>query len=134
MSKRIYIICPVRKVTEEQKIEIEKHVDRLEKQGHIVHYPPVDVDQSQRSIDICTEHAKAMLVADEVHIALDNTSRGSIWDAGMAYVLHILALARTGKGLVFKMVPGFVIEPTEHKSYENVLLELCSGVVPGRLP
>ena len=52
-------------------------------------------------------------MAKEVHIAWTEKSRGSVWDTGMAYALR--------KKIV--LVPGFIPQPTEHKSYENVLLE-----------
>lgn len=54
-----------------------------------------------------------MLECDEVHIAWRSKSRRSVWDAGMAWVLK--------KKIV--LVPGFYLEPAEHKCFENVLLE-----------
>ena len=87
--KRIYVICPVRHITEEQKIEIDNYVKKIEKQGYKVHYPPRDVIQEDATgWNICEAHRNAILKCDEVHIFWDTTSIGSHFDLGMAFVLR----------------------------------------------
>lgn len=89
---KIYIICPVRKATDEQLEIVKKHVALLEFQGHEVHYPPRDVNQDQSGFQICTEHALVMKAiaqeSGEVHLFLFDKSTGSYFDAGMAFMAH----------------------------------------------
>jgi len=84
---KIYIICPVRNVTEEQVQEIANYVASLELDGHQVHYPPRDVEQNDPTgWGIVTTHAMAMRNADRVDVFWDNTSKGSHADLGMAII------------------------------------------------
>ena len=117
---KIYLVCPVRNCSEEVKEQLDEYVNRLEKDGHHVHYPPRDVEQNQSGTGICEAHADAMYDCDEVHFWWDPDSKGSHFDFGRAYMLH------THKGL--KFVVANDIEETPHKSYGNVLLEL-SGLL-----
>jgi len=81
----IYIICPVRNVTKEQKEEMDEYVFGLEREGHTVHYPPRDVNQDDETgINIIRSHLKAMKEAERVDIFWDKTSTGSHQDLGMA--------------------------------------------------
>lgn len=81
----IYIIMPVRNITDEQKEEIEDYVAMLEKEGHKVHYPPRDVNQDDETgINIVMGHKQAMVHCDRVDIFWDKTSSGSHQDLGMA--------------------------------------------------
>ncbi len=85
----IYIICPVRNVTEEQKKEIEEYVAKLEAEGYKVHYPPRDVNQNSESgIGIIMGHKEAMEKVDRVDIFWDKTSSGSHFDLGMAIMAN----------------------------------------------
>ena len=85
-NKRVYIICPVRNITQEQQKEIDEYVKKLEKEGISVHYPPRDVDQSDPlGFDICSAHREALEESDEVHIFWDVNSKGSHFDLGMAF-------------------------------------------------
>lgn len=87
-SMKIYIICPVRNVTEEQIQEVADYVASLELDGHQVHYPPRDyVDPNDPTgFGIVTCHAIAMRNADRVDVFWDNTSKGSHADLGMAII------------------------------------------------
>jgi len=125
MQLKIYLIHPVKDITEEEKEALDKYVEDLElNKGYEVHYPIRDVNQDQRGVCICEEHLEAMIDCDEVHLAWTEKSRGSIWDLGMAYGLE--------KPL--KIVPGFYPQSKEHKAYENVLLEWAEEVEPNILP
>ena len=84
---KIYIVCPVRNVTEEQKKELDTYVEQLEKEGHHVYYPPRDVNQNDETgWNICQAHKKAMIDADRVDVFWDKTSTGSHFDIGMAFM------------------------------------------------
>ncbi len=80
----IYLICPVRNAT----FDSSEIVKALEADGHKVHFPPRDVDQTDTTgFFICDSHLKAMMEADEVHIVWDQESKGSHFDLGMAFAL-----------------------------------------------
>jgi nucleoside 2-deoxyribosyltransferase len=88
VGKKIYLVCPVRNCTPDQKIEMDEYVRLCESFGHQVHYPPRDVDQTDPTgITICTEHGKFMETCDEVHLFWDVNSKGSHFDLGMAWAL-----------------------------------------------
>jgi len=84
---KIYIICPVRHASEDITQLINDYVNKLEEDGHDVHFPPRDVEQNDPTggYVICTKHRKAMSQSDEVHIFWDRTSTGSHFDVGMAF-------------------------------------------------
>ena len=110
----IYIICPVRKVTPEQKKSMDSYVDNLEAIGFTVHYPPRDADQSDPSgMNICLTHAEAMKKCSCVHIFWDKSSTGSHFDLGMAFALD---------------KPVYLVElftpDGEGKSYAKVIREM----------
>ena len=86
---KIFIICPIRNATEEQKTTLEKHISSLESKGHLVYYPARDTDQTDPiGFAICDENFKGMRDADEVHIFWDEKSSGSLFDLGMAFALR----------------------------------------------
>jgi len=85
---KIYLISPVREVSEETDIFVDAYVAKLEELGHEVHYPKRDVEQNDKhGISICFKHARAMIECDCVHIIWDKTSFGSHFDLGMAFIL-----------------------------------------------
>lgn len=111
---KIYLICPVRGCDEYTSKALDTYVTQLESEGHEVHYPPRDVDQTDDGIglEICETHLASMKESDEVHVWWEISSKGSHFDFGMAYALDI---------------PITVInsyETTEYKSYGNVLKAL----------
>ncbi len=82
----IYVACPVR-------LGISRHattyVDKLEKQGHTVFYPPRDVDQHDESgLNICKTERLAIQNCDEVHTFYDARSQGIHFDLGIAFALY----------------------------------------------
>ena len=118
-SVRIFIVCPVRKVDERTNDSIHQHVLELEGKGHHVHWPFRDTDQSDtHGIAICTANREAIFAADEVHIWFDSTSQGSLFDIGMAFAF----LRVIEKKVV--LINKDSIKPTDHKSFNNVLLKL----------
>ena len=109
---KIFIICPVRIITEEQKEEIEEYVEKLESEGHEVHNPPRDVDQSDPvGYDICSAHRKAMMESDRVDIFWDSESTGSHFDLGQAFAL----------GVPWKLVKTYQKDPPE-KSFLKMIV------------
>ncbi|OGZ08072.1 MAG: hypothetical protein A2942_01760 [Candidatus Lloydbacteria bacterium RIFCSPLOWO2_01_FULL_50_20] len=93
---RIFLICPVRKASDEMNTHIETYVRELEASGHTVHWPKRDTrqDGDPVGIRICTDNREEMFAADEVHIWFDHESRGSCFDIGMAYVFEHLRPGR----------------------------------------
>jgi len=84
---KIFLICPVRNATDEQKSHMMGYIDGLESQGHSVHYPARDTKQEDETggWNICTQNKNAILWADEVHIFWDDKSTGSLFDLGVAF-------------------------------------------------
>jgi hypothetical protein len=106
----IYIICPVRKISEEQKIEIAEYIEALINQGKEVH-SYLNVEQEDTTgFNIVMSHKEAMQKCNEVHIFWDSSSTGSHVDLGMA-----LALDKK-----IKLIKSYR-EDTEGKSYFKVI-------------
>lgn len=108
--KSIFLICPVRNATREQKEAIQDYIARLEQSGDKVHYPARDTDQSGDGVNICKTNRRAIEQSDEVHIFYDPDSAGSLFDIGIAFALRK------------KLVIANVVDRTEGKSFSNVLL------------
>jgi nucleoside 2-deoxyribosyltransferase len=108
----IYIICPVRSASEEQTAEAQRYVEKLEKEGNTVFFPPRDVDQDHPdgARHIVEAELAAIASAHEVHIFWDKTSTGSHFDLGAALALN----------KPIKLIRSFVPDGTE-KSYEKVI-------------
>lgn len=106
---RIFIICPVRNASAEQKDKITSYMDNQIANGHSVYYPAIHTDQSGDGVNICKQNKSAIVEADEVHVFYDPNSAGTLFDLGMAYALNKpLVLINT-------------VELTEHKSFNNVI-------------
>lgn len=104
-----FLICPVRGHEME---ETEKIVERLEREGWRVHWPPRDTEQvDDTGYRICQDNKRAILAADAVHIVWDGKSQGCLFDLGMAFAL--------GK----KVIPIHLPEPTEGKSFQNMVMK-----------
>jgi len=111
---KIYLICSVRDANEESKEKAESYVAHLEGQGHTVHYPPRDVDQTcDTGISIVDAHRAAMAASDEVHLIWDVESKGSHFDLGMAVAFN--------KKIVLK---DWAYVDIKGKSYLKVIKEL----------
>jgi len=129
--KSVYITCPVRRATAAQKKSIESYVARMESEGHRVYYPARDTDQIDTvGIKIATNNKEAIKRADEIHAYWVQSSTGSLFDAGMAF------MARKPSRLIN---PEEVVQ-TEKDSYENVVLFLhqefprVDPIVPLHIP
>ena len=114
------MICPVRGVSDEEKIFLDRYVKDLESKGYQVHYPPRDVNQNDSDgINIMLSHREAMKKSDEAHIYWNGKSQGSYVDFGMFFIMKYFNRR-------LKLVLANKIERTPHKSFENVLLDLES--------
>jgi len=111
---KIFIVCPVRSVTPEEKEFLERHVEELEELGHQVHYPPRDTNQADSNgINICRQNRKGIYQADIIHIFYNPTSTGSHFDLGMIFAY------RKPIRLINDVLPT-----DGRKSFNNVLLTL----------
>jgi nucleoside 2-deoxyribosyltransferase len=87
--KKIYLIMPVREAQSAAAAAALDYLQKLEAQGHDVHFPPRDAPQDDPTGQrICEVHRAAMEAADEVHVLWDVNSKGSHFDLGMAYALR----------------------------------------------
>lgn len=111
---RIYIICPVRKITDEWKEGLLSYTHSLERQGHKVHLPFRDTEQNdKRGFNICQDHAMKMFDADRVDVAYDGKSEGWLFDLGMAFILN----------KPIQPITGYFPNLTKGKSYGNMVWE-----------
>ncbi len=85
---KIFVICTVRKATEEYIEKLESYVAELEEQDHNVHLPHRDTNQNARGFDICKQNCKAITEADEIHIFYNPDSQGTHFDMGVAFALN----------------------------------------------
>jgi len=121
LEKRVFLICPVRGVTQAEQIELADYVRTLEDNGCRVHYPPRDTNQDDPVGDrICRQNRAAILAADEVHVYWVNgettRSTGSYFDFGMALMAEKpLYLAN----------PDDVLLTSGRKGFNNVLRRLA---------
>lgn len=95
LEKRVFIICPVRDATKEEKEFLESYVLNLRLEGDKVHYPPENTEQNYMfGYRICSQNRSAIERADEVHIYFNPNSAGSFFDIGMTFMaekpLHII--------------------------------------------
>lgn len=121
MKKRIFVICPVRNADGETNRKIEEYVLKQEDFGHEVYWPKRDTDQIDSiGLRICTDNARAIARADEIHIWYDAGIQGSLFDVGMTFMAS--QIVGPTKRIVL-INPGSV-RPTEGKSFANVLIAL----------
>ena len=108
---RIYIICPVRKATDDEVKLLREYMSTLEEQGHEVFLPndhaPQEDPVGEKIVKMELEEIKK---ADEVHIFWHVESYGSHFDLGAALAL----------GKPIKMIHEFV-KDGEAKSYSKVI-------------
>ncbi len=113
--KNVFLICPVRHATEEERSGISKYIKTLESEGYKIYYPARDTDQTDSiGINIITTNLGAILASDEVHLFYSETSQASLIDFGFAY----------GNKKPIYIVNKNRIKPSIGKSYQNVLLHL----------
>ena len=89
-QNKIFLICPVRNATEEQKNWIENFVAKKFDDGYTVHAPHLHTRQTDLfgGYAICKQNAEAVASSQEVDIYYSQSSTGSVFDLGVAYALH----------------------------------------------
>ena len=90
IENKIFLICPVRNATIEQRKEIEDYVHNKENEGYIIHAPHLDTIQKDilGGYSICLQNANAVATSSRIDIYYDQKSTGSIFDLGVAYYLN----------------------------------------------
>jgi len=112
---RIFVICPVREITDKEHRDIEHYVAQLEASGATVHWPERDTNQNDAcGLAICEQNRKAIVDAEEIHIWWKPSSKGSLFDCGIAF----------GLGKRIRLANPHQVQQTPEKSFENVLREL----------
>lgn len=124
---RIFLICPVRGVSEEKEGPILEYVTSLRTQGKIVYYPKEDTIQvdPEGGIRILWDNTWANLEADEVHVWWDESSKGSLYDIGVT-----MAAAAMGQIRKVVLANPEAVQSTEGKSFQNALLALARDPKP----
>lgn len=90
MPKKIFLISPVRQITDKIKEDVRNYVVSLEKEGHNVHWPIRDTDQNDPiGVRICDDNLQKIFEADEIQVYYVN-STGINFDLGAAYMLKLL--------------------------------------------
>lgn len=90
-KRKVYIICPIRKATKKMKERLREYKQELLNDGYDVFLPFEDnpyEGNDPTGADIVTTNLQAIRDADEVHVAWDYTSEGSIFDLGAAMALQ----------------------------------------------
>jgi nucleoside 2-deoxyribosyltransferase len=105
--KKAYLICPVRKLTEEEKNIINNAILEIRKEYNL--YIPYEQKQDCSEIEICERYKKAVNEAEMIFVWWNPLSEGSVFDFGMSYAM----------GKPIKVIN--TIKRTEHKSYSNFL-------------
>ncbi len=89
-DNKIFLICPVRNATKEQLHNMENYIYAVKNAGYQIHAPHRDTVQQDifGGYAICRQNAYAIATSKEVHIYYDKTSKGSMFDLGVAYYLN----------------------------------------------
>jgi len=110
---KIFIVCPVRKISDLLKSTIEAKILELENAGYLVYYPARDTEQNDPTgYSICATNREAIRDADEILIAWDGSSEGVLFDIGMAFMM----------GKAIKIIEPFPPK-TEGKSFASMIRE-----------
>lgn len=89
LNNKIFLISPVRNITETQAKEIENYSQSKIFEGFQIHVPQVNTFQKDKfgGYSICFQNASAIGESSEIHMYYDQTSKGSMFDLGVAYYL-----------------------------------------------
>jgi len=124
---KIYMICSVRKATEEEKKKILAYAKSLKDKGHEVRCPISDTNQvDELGLRIVEEHEDDIIWAEEIHIIWNPASEGSLWDVAQARMARRFM---PRKKIV--VVNASEVQITDTKSYTNVILSTHVGLNPG---
>lgn len=109
---KIFVICPVRNVSDEFREKLVCEIAALQK-DYDVYYPARDTNQDDNTgYRICQDNMRAMKKAKIVFVAWDGNSTGSLFDLGMAF-----AMKKKIRVLSDDLFP----EKSEGKSFQNMV-------------
>lgn len=111
---KIYLICPVRKISEPFKENVLNYVKFLQSQNHEVYCPLLNTEQEAGELAICQKNLNNMRRADIVYFTWDGKSESCIFDLGMAFAL--------GREVV--AVVGMIPRASSHESFQNLVYAL----------
>ena len=102
-QNKVFLICPVRNATEEQRRWIENFVVEMYNNGYVVHAPHLHTRQTDMfgGYAICRQNAEAVATSKEIDIYYSQSSTGSVFDLGVAYALHKPLLMLNRQDIVF---------------------------------
>ena len=89
LENKIFMICPVRGITEEESLLLQDYIQGLESIGTKVHYPPRDTNQDDPiGLKICSQNRAAIKNAFGVNLYYNSASTGTVFDIGMAVMAN----------------------------------------------
>lgn len=98
---KVFLICPVRKATEEEKAKLNAIVTEYKENGYQIHYPDRDTVQdpvvngiNTGGYSICLDNTIASAKANTTVVFYNKTSTGSMFDLGAVYYLKTLDPSR----------------------------------------
>jgi len=106
-ERKAFLICPVRDYDEEKT---KVFMERIEKAGWTVHWPPRDTNQDDDTgLKICTENWLAIKEAEVVYFVWDGKSQGCLFDLGMAFSMNKM------------IIPLEMPDSSKGKSFQNMV-------------
>ena len=89
MDYDVFIISPVRGITEQQIASIRRYIQYLRDEGRVIYWPYEDTGQNDDTgYAICRANRKALENSKAVHVWWQPDSEGSLFDLGMAWALN----------------------------------------------
>ena len=109
----VFVICPVREITADDRVKIDRIVTKAEIRGKTIYVPFRDTNQVRdpSGLRICADNKRAISVAKEIWVWYSPDSQGSLFDLGVAYAM--------GKPIRLMNSPN----KTKGKSFANMLRE-----------
>ena len=94
---KVFLICPVRSATQEEKEKLYAIVNDYETKGYKIHYPERDANQNPvvngvntGGYSICFDNTVANAKAKNTILFYNKTSAGSMFDLGVTYYFKTL--------------------------------------------
>ena len=96
-EKKVFLICPVRNATQEEKEKLNALVKDYENKGYKIHYPERDANQNPvvngvntGGYSICFDNTVANANAKNTVLFYNKKSAGSMFDLGVTYYFKTL--------------------------------------------
>ena len=130
IDNKIFLICPVRNATEEQRKWIEDFVSQKYEEGYVIHAPHLHTVQTDLfgGYAICKQNAEAVASSQEIDIYYDQSSTGSVFDLGVAYALHKPLVLLNKEEIEFKdgdLIDDMIKTWPYHKKDKSRILSKC---------